>query len=129
MIGCVGVRVWCFRTLGRFFLYEVAVLRTHNLVTWGPYSIVRHPGYTSAIASVVGVAAMQFSRGSWIRECNIMGTWMKVPAWWFLSFGTMSIISLWRRCQFEDDMLKERFGEDWEKWRKDVPYKLFPGIY
>lgn len=128
-LACALVRLWCFHTMGNFFLYEVAVLRSHKLVTTGPYSIVRHPGYTSAILSVLGVMVMHLSYGGWNRECGIMSTSIRFGVWWFFSVGTMSLISLWRRCGFEDVMLRQKFREEWEEWRKDVPYRICPGVY
>lgn len=128
-LSCALVRVWCFNAMGMYFLYEVAVLRSHKLVTTGPYSIVRHPGYTSAIASVLGVMVMHLSYGGWNSECGIMETPIRFGVWWFFSVASMSLVSLWRRCGFEDEMLRKKFGEDWEKWRKDVPYRICPGVY
>ncbi|OJT07085.1 hypothetical protein TRAPUB_2117 [Trametes pubescens] len=40
-------RLWCYRTLGRFFACELSVQDGRKLVTSGPYAIIRHPSYIS----------------------------------------------------------------------------------
>jgi protein-S-isoprenylcysteine O-methyltransferase Ste14 len=40
---------WSARALGQFMDTHIQVLQKHELVTRGPYSRIRHPGYTSAI--------------------------------------------------------------------------------
>ncbi|EIW84539.1 hypothetical protein CONPUDRAFT_151555 [Coniophora puteana RWD-64-598 SS2] len=37
------LRLLCFRTLGKHFVFNVALKKNHRLITSGPYSIVRHP--------------------------------------------------------------------------------------
>jgi protein-S-isoprenylcysteine O-methyltransferase Ste14 len=49
------IRYSCYRELGRLFTFEMSIRKDHKLVTSGPYSIVRHPGYTGAVLTVVGI--------------------------------------------------------------------------
>ena len=44
------LRLHCYRTLGRFFTFDVSIHEGHQLVTTGSYSIVRHPSYTHLAA-------------------------------------------------------------------------------
>ncbi|EKM51775.1 uncharacterized protein PHACADRAFT_262111 [Phanerochaete carnosa HHB-10118-sp] len=65
--GCL--RLWAFRTLGRLFTFEMSIKKDHVLVTSGPYAIVRHPAYTSAVLLGVGVVTTSFALGNWYAEC------------------------------------------------------------
>jgi protein-S-isoprenylcysteine O-methyltransferase Ste14 len=37
--------------------------------------------------------------------------------------------SLLNRMPKEDEVMHKEFGKQWEKWAKDVPYKLVPYVY
>lgn len=39
------LRVSCFNALGKHFTYELSLIKGHQLVTTGPYNVVRHPSY------------------------------------------------------------------------------------
>ncbi len=41
----VGLRWWSFRTLGRYFTFDVMTSADQPVITSGPYRIVRHPSY------------------------------------------------------------------------------------
>lgn len=90
------IRYQCYRTLGRFFTYEVTIRNDHQLITEGPYGWVRHPSYTSGIACCVGLGICYGSAGSWLRECRILETLGgKVASWLYVAFvvyGTASLV-------------------------------------
>ncbi|KAF9022797.1 hypothetical protein BDZ89DRAFT_1115344 [Hymenopellis radicata] len=44
---------------------------------------------------------------------------------WFKCVRVMYI----SRMKKEDEMLREAFGEQWENWRRDVPYRMIPKVY
>lgn len=48
-------------------------------------------------------------------------------AWSVVSFSVIS--SLLLRVSREDQILRIRFGEEWEMWAREVPYQFLPGIY
>ena len=52
--GSLG-RVWCYRTLGVFFTFELAIRSFHKLIKTGPYSYVRHPSYTFVCILTIGL--------------------------------------------------------------------------
>jgi len=54
---------------------------------------------------------------SWV----LMGVWLMVTV--------VFPISLMRRAKVEDEMLKEAFPKEFEKWKKETPYLLVPGVY
>ncbi|KAI0311932.1 hypothetical protein OF83DRAFT_1148657 [Amylostereum chailletii] len=128
MAGC-SLRVWCYRVLGRLFTYEVAFRPAHTLVTRAPYKLVRHPSYTGLYMHFIGVAILHFAPGSWNRECGIMYTRAAIWVWVWLVLGVFMFVSVARRSAVEDRVMKEKFADAWEKYRRDVPFMFFPGIF
>jgi protein-S-isoprenylcysteine O-methyltransferase Ste14 len=51
----VGLRVWSFRTLGRYFTFTVQTSRDQPVIAEGPYRVIRHPGYAGLLIAVVGI--------------------------------------------------------------------------
>ena len=49
------IRYSCFKALGRLFTFEMSIRDKHELITNGPYSIVRHPSYTGALLTLIGI--------------------------------------------------------------------------
>lgn len=131
-IGLAGgaLRYQCYRTLGQFFTFELAIHKGQKLVTEGPYRYVRHPSYTAWIVGTLGVALMPLTRGSWFYESDFVKTQRgKVAlafgaAWWL--FG---VFGLTRRITTEETMMKRKFGEEWEVYIKRVPYRLVPYVF
>ncbi|KAF9458768.1 hypothetical protein BDZ94DRAFT_66993 [Collybia nuda] len=123
------LRRHCYRMLDSLFTFELSIRKNHHLVTTGPYSVVRHPSYTGAILSGVGVALCHLSRGSWLLECSgiLPDSWLIF--WSILGFGAFVVtMALGSRMKKEDTILKERFGNQWVQWATRVRYKLFPGV-
>lgn len=125
------LRLWCFRTLGRFFTFELSVRKGHQLVKTGPYSIVRHPAYAASLLQFTGVLLLHGQRTSWFRSSeildNIPGLKIIVLVW--VVERTIAVISLVRRISQEEAVIKSLFGDEWKNWAKKVRYRLIPGIY
>ena len=51
----IAIREWAITTLKGFFLFRVGALEDHKLVDTGPYRLVRHPGYSGAMVTFVGI--------------------------------------------------------------------------
>lgn len=76
-----GMRLWAQRTLGRYFVGEVAVQPDQIVVRDGPYRWMRHPAYTGGFLSSVGFALML---STWLGALisAVMLTWayaVRVP--------------------------------------------------
>ncbi|KAG1763174.1 hypothetical protein EDD22DRAFT_777427 [Suillus occidentalis] len=131
LVATAGYLRWsCFRTLGRFFTFELTTRKGHQLVTNGPYSIVRHPSYSAAIMQYLGVVVLHGSATSWLRQSGVLdlpGVKPVLIAW--LLERTITVISLVRRINQEEEVVKSMFGDEWRMWAKDVRYRLIPGIY
>ncbi len=62
MVLGIAVRQWAIATLGAFFSGHVRALNQHRIVRNGPYRLVRHPSYSGAILTLVGIG---FGVQSW----------------------------------------------------------------
>lgn len=49
-----GLRVLCFKTLGKFFTFDLAVQRDQKVIQSGPYAFVRHPSYFAMLLHQAG---------------------------------------------------------------------------
>ncbi|ESK92271.1 hypothetical protein Moror_4669 [Moniliophthora roreri MCA 2997] len=124
------IRVHCFRALGASFTFELSVQKDHKLVTSGLYSVVRHPSYTGAVISLSFGVFQHLIPGSWVRESGILGTfWGRMVVMGWFGGMTLMVATLMMRITSEEEILAREFGDKWAKWRQDVPYKLFPGVY
>ncbi|KAK7458116.1 hypothetical protein VKT23_010024 [Stygiomarasmius scandens] len=64
------LRSKCYKAMKELFTFELSVRKGHRLVTWGPYTYVRHPSYTGALLAGSGtILSLVVGRGSWAREC------------------------------------------------------------
>lgn len=129
LVGSI-VRLRCYRLLDRLFTFELSIRKNHNLITSGPYSIVRHSSYTGAILSMTGVALWHFSPGSWLVECSGLISDVSTAVYGAVILWIAIVtVTLGPRMNKEDEMLKRTFGKEWEEWAERVPYRLVPGIY
>ncbi|PBK86384.1 hypothetical protein ARMGADRAFT_999022 [Armillaria gallica] len=129
-IAGAQLRLACYRTLGRLFTFEMAIRKDHELITTGPYAYVRHPAYAGLLMTMAGEAAIQCSRGSWLRECGLMEMLaMKVYLGILIFPMLLLTYSSTRRGWHEDAILKAEFGNAWTEWAKETPYRLIPFIY
>lgn len=123
-----SLRVYCYKTLGRFFTFDLSIKDGHHLVVTGPYSVVRHPSYTALIMTVIGAASIH-ATGSWVSECASQHPIGRVLiAYWLLAAAAV-VLSLLLRLPNEDEMLRNEFGKVWMEWQRQVPYALIPGLY
>ena len=84
--------VWARQYLGRNWSSSVTIKQGHELITTGPYAVVRHPIYTGILTGFFGMAiAMSQVRG------------FIVPALFFLAF--------WLKFRREEQFMRSQFGE------------------
>ncbi|KAG5636388.1 hypothetical protein H0H81_008252 [Sphagnurus paluster] len=127
------IRQRCYRILDTKFTFELSIRKDHHLVTHGPYAYVRHPSHTGAILAGSGALLSVLAPGSWLRECS--GLWPRDTPGMFAIFGVLVVgaavaaRAVRGRMEREDQMLRVRFGDEWERWAKKVPWKLVPGVY
>ncbi|OSC99253.1 ICMT-domain-containing protein [Trametes coccinea BRFM310] len=125
-----AVRKACYNTMGHYFTYQLALVKDHKLVTWGPYSVVRHPSYVGALAVSTGQLLMQFAPGSMLVESGALDspTGKAIAGFWvaYVLFSMMTVI---KRVPKEDEVMRKEFGEQWIEWSKRTRYALVPFIY
>jgi protein-S-isoprenylcysteine O-methyltransferase Ste14 len=107
--GCV-VSVWAM-VVNQFFSSVIRIQkeRGHSVVTGGPYRLVRHPSYASAIWSYLAFPFM-------------------VDALWALIPAVLLIIVLIIRTALEDRTLHQELP-GYEEYAQKTRYRLFPGIW
>ena len=95
--------------LGRFWSSMVMVKVGHQLIRTGPYRFVRNPMYTGILVAWIGLAV----------AIGVLGG--------FFALGIV-VIALWVKIRSEEEVLLEKFGEEYLQYRKDVKAALIPFV-
>ena len=90
---------WAAITLGAFFRTSVQLLHGQQLVTHGPYRILRHPAYTAGVLVFTGIGLA-------------MGNWLSLAG----AVLPVMIAYVWR-IRVEETALRERFGPEFDAHR------------
>lgn len=69
MLAGVAFRWWAIATLGKSFTFDVAVQSGQRVVDSGPYRYIRHPSYTGALMTQLGIA---LALGNWAGLLALM---------------------------------------------------------
>ncbi|KAF9035277.1 hypothetical protein BJ165DRAFT_1511098 [Panaeolus papilionaceus] len=125
-----SLRLLTFRTLGKFFTFEVGVQKDHRLITAFPYSIVRHPAYAATLLTHPGCLFCSLAQGGWLRESGVLTSWVGMLYFGLYGFFVVSFpFIMVVRMKQEEEMLRKKFGKEWEDWAKRVRFMLLPGVY
>ena len=125
------IRLQCYEALGPLFTFDLCIKPEHRLVTSGPYSFVRHPAYLGSLCLTAGLTFAGLTRGSWISECAV-GSHRTGPmivtqcawiSWWIYMVGVGCT-----RAIAEDEQMRIKFGEEWERYAMKVRYWFVPGL-
>lgn len=95
--------------LGSHFRVQAVVTAEHRLIVSGPYSVVRHPIYASLTGFLLAGAVL---------TARWLGLALALPVF----FAGTEI-----RVRAEDKILRQRFGEEFERYAARVPAYL-PGM-
>lgn len=93
--------VWGRVHLGTNWSQAVTVKEGHELITSGPYSVVRHPIYTGLLIGFLGTA---IARGEWRGLVAV-----------FLVF-----IVLWWKLKHEEVWMRDEFGDSYAEYSRRV---------
>lgn len=110
MILGLGLRWSAILTLKRFFTINVAVTGDHQLITHGPYRIVRHPSYTGTLMCLLGI-------GLALENVLSLLLLLGVP-----------LATLIFRIKVEEAVLNKLFGRDYEAYSARTS-RLVPGVF
>ena len=130
LVAGAAIRKHCYDTLGRLFTFQLTMQKEHKLVTYGPYSVVRHPAYTGFALAIAGMLMSQMLPGTYPVESGFMNPLpVKVFMWVWTAWYTIMILITLRRTSVEDEVLRKEFGKQWEEWAERTPYKLLPFVF
>jgi len=93
--------VWARVHIGRNWSGTITLKREHELITSGPYRIVRHPIYSGLLLAFVGGA---IARGEW-RGVVAVG---------------LAFAALWRKLRIEKRWMREQFGAGYDEYARRV---------
>ena len=130
MVAGSWVRILCYRALGHLFTFNMSVRHDHKLITTGPYSIARHPSYTAAASVIAGTLLLLFGSGSWISSSGLAySTGGRLFIGFCAAWPTALMLCLFGRVNTEDEVLRARFGKEWDAYAQNTPYQLVPFVY
>jgi protein-S-isoprenylcysteine O-methyltransferase len=101
---------WAARTLGRFYRPVVAVQKGHEVITSGPYRLVRHPLYAGALMTTTGVGLA-------------LDNWIALAVCFLLPLAAYV-----RRIQVEERVLQERLGSLYRDYARGRS-RLIPRVW
>jgi protein-S-isoprenylcysteine O-methyltransferase Ste14 len=108
IVGSV-LRIWPMFVLGHRFSGLVAIQPGHELVTRGPYRVVRHPSYLGMMLGFVGwVLVFRSSVG--------------------LAAAVLGLVVLAQRIESEETLLASQFGSAYDEYRRRT-WRLVPWVY
>lgn len=84
--------VWAREHLGRNWSRSVSIKQGHELITTGPYALVRHPIYTGILMGFLGTA---------IATSQIRG---------LICFALVFLV-FWPKLRLEEEWMRSQFGE------------------
>jgi len=100
-VGGLAFAVWARRHIGRNWSAIVTLKQDHELVTSGPYALVRHPIYTGLLLGFLGSAIA-------------LGQWRGLLA------VAIVYVALLRKYRLEERWMRERFGVAYDAYRARV---------
>ena len=107
MIAGLLFAVWARGHLGRNWSQAVTIKQGHELITTGPYAVVRHPIYTGMLAGLLGTA---------IALSQVRG---------FMAF-VIFFVMFWLKLRKEEQWMRSQFGETYATYAHQtaalVPY-------
>ena len=100
-VGGLAFSIWARRHLGRNWSAVVTLKQGHELVTSGPYALVRHPIYTGLLLTFLGSA---IARGRW---SGLLAT-------------ALFFLAALRKYRLEERWMREQFGAEYVTYQARV---------
>ena len=99
------VQVWSFKTLGDNYSQDIMVKKNHELITKGPFKLIRHPQYFCQILLDIGATAATLSYIVW-------------------GFALIEIPIYIMRASMEDKLLAKHFAEKFSEYKKKSGFMI-----
>jgi len=99
------IQIWAFKTLGENYSQDILIKKNHQLVTKGPFRIIRHPQYISQIMIDLGGAAATLS-------------YIVAP------IAVIQIPFILLRASVEDNLMAKHFGNEFSSYKKKCGFVL-----
>lgn len=109
-IASVWLGLSAVKTLGKQWNIKAQIIEGHELITTGPYKIVRHPIYSALFGLLI------------VTGYSITQLWAFIIAIVLYFIGTIF------RTRVEEQLLIQHFGDQYEKYKKKVP-AIIPFIF
>jgi protein-S-isoprenylcysteine O-methyltransferase Ste14 len=106
----VCIRVWAVSALGKHFSMMVSVASQQKIIQHGPYRVIRHPSYTGALVTFIGLG---LAFNTWIGSLIM-----------FVFF----VIVYGYRIRIEEKALIERFPDEYPSYVQNT-WRLIPFIW
>lgn len=100
-LGGIFFAIWAREHLGRNWSRSVTIKENHELITSGPYAVVRHPIYTGILTGFLGSA---------VAEGQIRS---------LIAF-VMVFLVVWMKLRLEEHWMREQFGETYQAYSRRV---------
>ena len=107
--SAAGLFFWAARTMGANWSIVARMRPGHELVTGGPFALVRHPIYLAMLLFMLSVAA---------GTAHEQALWLAVPVF---------IVGTLMRTSREEALLRAQFGAAYEGYARRVK-RFIPGV-
>ena len=78
MLAGIVLRGWSFKTLGEYFTFTVMVSPDQQVVTGGPYRMLRHPACTGLLLACIGLG---LASANWVGLAALTALALAVTLW------------------------------------------------
>jgi len=111
-VGVLGfvIRVWSMRALGKFYTRTLVTTTDQQVVSTGPYRLVRHPGYLGSILVWMGAAGTSGNTVSLVAVTLLLA------------------VAYTYRIRTEERMLLDTLGEPYAEYRRQS-WRLLPFVF
>lgn len=110
IIGGWALRIWCKYIMGKRYTYSIIVYREHEIMSNGPYNIIRHPGMFGMLL-------------------NLGSTYAWLNHWWGWSVFALCVRDTYVQIVDEEKTLIELLGDKYKSYQKKVPSRIIPFVW
>jgi protein-S-isoprenylcysteine O-methyltransferase Ste14 len=107
-VSGLAFAIWARLHLGRNWSAIVMVKEDHELISGGPYAIVRHPIYSGLLLAILGKAIDHGNLGGFLGLAILFVEWN-------------------RKALVEERFMAEQFGDEYARYCRKVK-RLIPGV-